>query len=73
MSDILTNFDLSDEQDMIRSTVREFALEVVAPGAREADENSTLNLEAWKGMAELGLAGLPFDEKWGGLLFQNAS
>lgn len=73
MSDILTNFDLSDEQDMIRSTVREFALEVVAPGAREADENSTLNLEAWKGMAELGLAGLPFDEKWGGAGLDNLS
>ncbi len=61
-----TNFDLSEEQEMIRATVRRFALEVIAPGAREADENCQLNHAAWEGMKELGLTGIPFDEKWGG-------
>ncbi len=61
-----TNFDLTEEQEMIRETVRRFALEVVAPGAREADEKCQLNETAWEGMKELGLTGIPFEEKWGG-------
>jgi butyryl-CoA dehydrogenase len=61
-----TNFDLSEEQQMIRDAVRRFSLEVVAPGAREADETCQLNHAAWNGMVELGLTGIPFDEKWGG-------
>ena len=66
MADILTNFDLTEEQEMIRDTVREFSREVIAPGAAHADESSTFNLEAWEGMKELGLPGLPFAEEWGG-------
>ena len=60
------NFDLTEEQEMIRETVRRFSLEVVEPGAREADEKCQLNMAAWEGMKELGLTGIPFDEKWGG-------
>ena len=73
MTEIFTNFDLTDEQSMIRGSVREFALEVVAPGAREADENAALNVQAWQGMADLGLPGLPFAEKWGGAGLDNLS
>ncbi|TAH38162.1 MAG: acyl-CoA dehydrogenase [Planctomycetota bacterium] len=62
----VTNLDLTEEQQMIRETVRRYAEEVIAPGARHADETCTFNLEAWKGMCELGLAGLPFPEEWGG-------
>ena len=40
-----TNFDLTEEQEMIRETVRRFSLEVVKPGAREADEKQQLNME----------------------------
>ncbi|MAW60400.1 MAG: acyl-CoA dehydrogenase [Planctomycetes bacterium] len=61
-----TNFDLTEEQEMIRETVRRFSLEVVKPGARDADENQQLNMAAWEGMKEMGLTGIPFDEKWGG-------
>jgi len=61
-----TNFDLTEEQEMIRDTVRRFSLEVVKPGARAADENQQLNETAWEGMKELGLTGIPFEEKWGG-------
>ena len=68
-----TNLDLSEEQQMIRETVRRFAEEVIGPGAREADENCQLNLEAWKGMCELGLPGLPFPEEVGGAGLDNLS
>ena len=61
-----TNFDLTEEQTILRETVRRFADEVVAPGATKADEESQLNEEAWKGICELGLAGLPFPEEYGG-------
>ena len=65
MTSIATNFDLTEEQEMIRETVERFANEVVAPGARQADEDCQLNEAAWEGMKELGLTGIPFDEKWG--------
>ncbi|MHC4838385.1 MAG: acyl-CoA dehydrogenase family protein [Planctomycetota bacterium] len=66
MTDFVTNLDLTEEQEMIRDTVRRFAEEVVAPGAAHADEHKELNMTAWEGMRELGLTGLPFPEEWGG-------
>jgi len=51
---------------MIRETVERFANEVVAPGAKVADEDCKMNEAAWEGMKEMGLTGIPFDEKWGG-------
>ena len=66
MTSIATNFDLTEEQEMIRETVERFAIEVVAPGARQADEDCKLNEAAWEGMKEMGLTGIPFEEKWGG-------
>ena len=45
MDNIVTNFDLTEEQEMIRDTVRRFANEVVAPGAAAADENKQLNMD----------------------------
>ncbi len=66
MTNLVTNFDLTEEQEMIRDMVRRFAEEVVAPGAGHADERKELNQEAWDGMKELGMTGLPFPEEWGG-------
>ena len=68
-----TNFDLTEEQQMIRETVRRFADEVVAPGARHADETCTLNMDAWNGMCELGIPGLCFPEEVGGAGLDNLS
>jgi len=66
MTNLVTNFDLTEEQEMIRDMVRRFAEEVVAPGAAHADEHKELNQVAWEGMKELGMTGLPFPEEWGG-------
>jgi len=60
------NFDLSDEHELIRSTVREFALERVAPEAAELDREHRFPYNLVAGLAELGLMGIPVPEKYGG-------
>ncbi len=60
------NFDLTPEQEEFRAVVREFALEVVAPGAADRDEREEFPLEVVKRMGDLGLFGLPFAEELGG-------
>ena len=60
------NFDLTDEQEQFRRVVREFAEEVVAPGAAERDEREEFPLEVVRRMGDLGLFGLPFPERYGG-------
>lgn len=60
------NFDLTKEQQMIRDNVREFAENEIAPGAAERDKTGKFPLDLIKKMADLGLMGLPVDEKYGG-------
>ncbi|QED48668.1 acyl-CoA dehydrogenase [Cytobacillus dafuensis] len=60
------NFDLTNEQEMILKTIREFADEEVAPGALERDRTKKFPEEVFKKMADLGLMGLPFPEEYGG-------
>ena len=57
---------LNEEHLQVRDMVRRFGEEVVAPRARELDETETFPHEAVKQMAELGLLGLPYPEKYGG-------
>ncbi len=59
-------FELSEEQQMIRDTVRDFAAQEIAPIAAQIDENMTFPEENVKKMAELGLLGIPFPEEYGG-------
>jgi alkylation response protein AidB-like acyl-CoA dehydrogenase len=58
--------DLTDEQRALRSMVRDFAQEKIAPGAAERDITGEFPLEIVKEMAALGLTGLPFGEEYGG-------
>ena len=60
------DFDLTPEQDELRTAVRAFAEEVVAPAAAEADEREEFPTEIVKRAAELGLFGIPFPEEVGG-------
>jgi alkylation response protein AidB-like acyl-CoA dehydrogenase len=57
---------LSEEQRAIREVVREFAVEEIRPGAREADETETFPEDVWDGLAALDLAGLTTPEAYGG-------
>ena len=61
------NFDLTDEQEQMRALVREFADEVVAPGAAERDEHETFPLEIVRAMAGIGLFAVPLPADYGGL------
>ena len=60
------NFELSDEQRLLRDTVREFARQEVAPLAEELDRERRFPYEIVAKMGELGLMGIPFPEAYGG-------
>lgn len=60
------NFDLTQEQQMIRKMISEFADEVVAPGAIERDKTKKFPKEIFKQLADMGMMGLPFSEEYGG-------
>ena len=60
------NFELSEEQELLRRTVRDFALTRVAPLAAELDRESRFPYELVAEMAELGLMGIPIPEEYGG-------
>ncbi len=57
---------LRDEHFQVRETARRFADEVVAPRARDLDENEEFPHDLVKQMAELGFLGLPYPEAYGG-------
>lgn len=61
------NFTLSEEHEMIRKMVRDFAVNEVAPTAAERDENETFDRAIFDKMAELGLTGIPWPEEYGGI------
>src|SRR5437867_11219365 len=57
---------LREEHLQVRETARKFADEVVAPRARDLDENEEFPTEIVHQMGELGFMGLPYPEKYGG-------
>ncbi|GAE33603.1 acyl-CoA dehydrogenase [Halalkalibacter akibai] len=61
------NFLLTEEQEMIRKMVRDFAKKEVAPTAAERDEEERFDREIFDKMAELGLTGIPWPEEYGGI------
>jgi len=62
----MLNFDLTEEQQMIKKMIREFADEVVAPGAIDRDRTKEFPVEVFKQLSEMGMMGLPFSEEYGG-------
>ncbi|MGG5255222.1 acyl-CoA dehydrogenase [Neobacillus sp. SM06] len=61
------NFQLSEEHEMIRKMVRDFARNEVAPTAAERDEQERFDRGLFTQMAELGLTGIPWPEEYGGI------
>ncbi|MDQ0162642.1 acyl-CoA dehydrogenase [Bacillus alveayuensis] len=61
------NFKLSEEHEMLRKMVRDFAENEIAPTAAERDEEERFDQEIFDKMAELGLTGIPWPEEYGGI------
>lgn len=61
------NFQLSEEHEMIRKMVRDFAKNEVAPTAAERDEEERFDRSIFNKMADLGLTGIPWPEEYGGI------
>lgn len=60
------NFELSQEQELIRQTVRDFAEREIKPLGQELDEKEEFSYELTKKIGELGLLGMYLPEKYGG-------
>lgn len=65
------DFKLTEEQELIRKTVRDFAENEVAPKAADMDEKEEYDWELWDKMAEIGLTGIPYPEEYGGAGMDN--
>ncbi len=65
--------DLTEEQQMLRNTVREFADAEVKPLARHNDESGEFPRELFRKAAELGLTGVAISDQWGGAGFDHIS
>jgi alkylation response protein AidB-like acyl-CoA dehydrogenase len=60
------NFELNEEQQQIKYSVREFAESEILPNVMEWDETQHFPIELRPKLAELGLLGVIFPEEYGG-------
>ena len=60
------NFELTEEQKMVRETIREFAEAEIKPGVMERDEKAEFPTEVIQKLAELGFMGMQVPESYGG-------
>jgi len=67
------NLELSEEQQMLQKSVREFAESEVRPMAKENDEKAHFPHELFRKAAELGLTGVAFPEAEGGAGFDHVA
>jgi butyryl-CoA dehydrogenase len=62
----LIDFELTDEQRLVRETAREFADREIVPRARENDRNERFDTEMVERLAEMGFLGAILPEEYGG-------
>ncbi len=67
------NFAFSDEQELLRRTVRDFARSEVAPFAREWDREERFPKEVVPKLAAMGLLGIRIPEEYGGSAMDTTS
>jgi alkylation response protein AidB-like acyl-CoA dehydrogenase len=66
-------FELTDDQRLLRSAIREFAEGEIAPGAAERDEHAQFPSELIPKLAEQGLLGIMVPEQYGGAGYDSLS
>jgi alkylation response protein AidB-like acyl-CoA dehydrogenase len=57
---------ITEQHEMVRNSVRDFAESVIKPVARELDKQEKFSLELTKQMGEMGLCGMTVSEEFGG-------
>ena len=62
----MEDFELSEEQKMIRASIRDFAEGEIAPVAEELDEHEQFSVELTKKMGDIGLFGIFVNPEYGG-------
>jgi len=60
------NFELTPEQELVRTTAREFVEKEILPNIAELDREHVLSFDIIHGMADLGMLGAPIPEEYGG-------
>jgi alkylation response protein AidB-like acyl-CoA dehydrogenase len=60
------NFDLAEEHELVRKTVRDFAEQRIAPQAAELDRTGSFPYDLVAELAELGLMGMTIPEEYEG-------
>ena len=60
------DFELTDEQHLVRETAREFADREIIPRARENDRNERFDTELVEKLGEIGFLGAIVSEEYGG-------
>ena len=60
------DFELTEEQKMLKETVAKFVDRDIIPLAAEIDEEERFPEESFKAMAEMGFFGMPISEEYGG-------
>ena len=67
------DFELTEEQELVRATAREFAEREIAPHAREWDREERMDRAIVGKLAEVGFLGAPIPEEFGGGGLDNLS
>jgi len=67
MFDATMNFNLGEDIDALRETVRRFAADEIAPRAAEIDRSNEFPMDLWEKMGALGLHGITVPEEDGGV------
>ena len=60
------DFKFTEDEQSVVDMITKFCEEKVAPRAAEVDEKEEFPVETWKELAEMGMMGVPFDEKYNG-------
>jgi acyl-CoA dehydrogenase len=67
------NFQHTQDQEMVRAAVRQFAEEVLLPGALHRDKTKQFAEEEWEQFSELGFPGMTIEERYGGTSLDSIS